>query len=118
MNVTYPSRWFGSGRPLAWPSWAPGLNKTEFFFNVGIPEGALLRSPCQTCRISPGKASASCIAVDANVLRPVRENTVRFSAGQLALNGSRSEHLLQPHGSHFFLSSDVLRQLTGYRHTC
>lgn len=50
------------------------------------------------------KASASCIAIDANVLRPVRENTVWFSAEHLALNGRRSEHLLKPHGSHVFVS--------------
>ena len=102
--MTYPSRWFGSGRPLAWPSWALGLNKVDFFLYVGTPDGTLLRSPCQACRRFRGKASTSCIAVDTNVLKPVRENTVRFSVGHLALNGSRSEHLLQPDGSHVFVS--------------
>ena len=79
-----------------------GSNYDGILFYVGTPEGAPLRSPCQACRRFRGKASASCIPVDANVLRPVRENTVQFCAGHLALNGSRSEHLLQPHGSHFF----------------
>jgi hypothetical protein len=89
---------------MSWPSWASGLTRWTFFFYVGTPEVANLRRPCQACRRFRGKASVSCVTVDANILGLVRENTMRCPAAHLALNGSRFEHLLQPHGSHVFVS--------------
>jgi hypothetical protein len=55
--------------------WLPGLIPMDFFFYVGTPEGKTLRSPCQACQ-KCGKASGSCAAVDASVLRRVPENAV------------------------------------------
>jgi len=76
--------------------------KYDGLFRVAAPGIALLRSHCQAYRRFRSKASRSCIAVDANILGPVRGNTALLSAGHLALNENRSELLLQPHGSYVF----------------
>jgi hypothetical protein len=89
LDAKYPGRWIGRRGPVLWPPRSPRLSAVDVFLKEHVC--AVLPRTVDDLMTS---LQAVVTAVNANMLRRVRENAVWRATICLHIDGGRLEHLL------------------------